>query len=373
MLDELLDSAPCGFVSLSEDGTMLRANSTLAGWLDVTVGDLQGRRFETLLSVAGKVFYQTHVFPLLKLSGRGEELYLTLRHSRGYDLPVLVNGVQRQVPGGVEYSLVLMPMHERDRYEEELLLARRAAEEANAQLAQVNLRLQALDQFKDELLALTSHDIGGLVTIIRASCQLLMREKRASNIDPARYIRSISDATDRLLVLLRDLSDLALVNTGELRLEPTSLLLSNVARAAVDELAVRADAKSIRVSLETSEDEPQVQVDYHRMYQVVSNLLGNALKFTPAGGQVTVRVQKQGGRVALSVQDTGVGLPADKVSELFAHFKNVSTPGTEGERGSGLGLAIVRRLVELHGGEITLESVEGSGSTFTVLLVPEDG
>jgi signal transduction histidine kinase len=287
-------------------------------------------------------------------------------------LPVLVNGVQRQVPGGVEYSLVLMPMRQRDRYEEELLLARRAAEEANIQLAAANLRLQSLDRLKDELLALTSHDIGGLVTIIRASSQMLMRAKPTSNVDPSRYIRSISDATDRLLVLLRDLSDLALVNTGELRLEPTSLLLSTVARGAVDDVAGRADAKSITVSLETPEDEPHVQADYHRLYQVVSNLLGNAIKFTPAGGHVTVRVGRQGGRVALSVQDTGIGLPADQGSKLFAHFKNASTPGTEGERGSGLGLAIVRRLVELHGGEITVESVEGSGSTFTVWLTPED-
>lgn len=371
MNDELLDTAPCGFVSLSENGTVLRANSTLAAWLHMAASELQGRHFETLLSVGGRVFYQTHLFPLLKLSGHGEEFYLALRTSRGEEIPVLVNGVQRQVPEGVEYSLVLVPMRQRDRYEDELLLARRAAEKANEQLAEANLRLQALDRLKDELLAVTSHDIGGLVTTIRLSSQMLMRQQQESNAAPVRYVRIISDATDRLLVLLKDLSDLALANTGQIKLQSARLLLSAVARAVADDLTVLAEAKSILVSLETPEDEPYVQADYDRLYQVVSNLLGNAIKFTPTGGRVVVRVQRQDDRVALSVQDTGVGIPADKVSELFAHFKNASSPGTGGERGSGLGLAIVRRLIELHGGEITVESVEDSGSTFTIVLTPE--
>lgn len=371
MVDNLLDTAPCGFVSLAEDGTVLRANSTLASWLGVRTSDLSGRHFETLLSIGGKVFYQTHLFPLLKLNGHCEELYLTLRTSKGEGIPVLVNGVQLRTEGGFEYSVVLVPMRQRDRYEEELLLARRAAEEANAQLAEANLRLQTLDRLKDELLAVTSHDIGGLVTTIRLSAQLLMRQKPGSNVDPARHVRAISDATDRLLVLLRDLSDLALVNTGQIRLQPTRLLLSAVAQAAVDDMRVRAEAKSISISLETSSEEPHVQADYDRLYQVITNLLENAIKFSPRGGQVSVTVRKHGDRVALIVQDTGIGIPVDRLSQLFAQFKNVSTPGTGGERGSGLGLAIVRRLIELHGGEITVDSVEGSGSTFTILLAPE--
>jgi len=114
-----------------------------------------------------------------------------------------------------------------------------------------------------------------------------------------------------------------------------------------------------------------VQADYDRLYQIISNLLGNAIKFTPVRGSVAVKVEKQGDKVALRVRDSGVGIPASKLPELFASFKNASTPGTNGERGSGLGLAIVRRLVELHGGELKVESEQGLGSTFTVLLTPE--
>jgi two-component system, OmpR family, phosphate regulon sensor histidine kinase PhoR len=144
--------------------------------------------------------------------------------------------------------------------------------------------------------------------------------------------------------------------------------LSEVARAVAGELALTAAAKSITTSVEVVGEEPAVPGDYNRLYQVVSNLLGNAIKFTPAGGQIAIRVQPAPGRVALRVRDTGIGIPAEQLAEMFAHFKQISRPGTAGEQGTGLGLTIVRRLVELHGGGITVDSEEGHGSTFTISL-----
>lgn len=371
MLDALLDKAPCGFVSLSDDGTVLRANSTLAGWLGTSSGDLVGRRFETLLTVGGKLFYQTHFFPLLKLSGHREEFYLALRARDGKELPVLVNAVRIDGVDRAEYSVVLVPMHQRERFEEELLQARRAAEEANTQLAEANLRLRDLDRLKDELLAVTSHDIGGLATAIRLSAQMFLRQQAKANVEPSHYLRAIEDSSDRLLVLLKDLSDITLINTGKIKLEPTRFLLSEVAQAVLADLGARAEAKSITLSLASLEDEPYIEADHDRLYQVISNLVGNAIKFTPAGGQVVIKVQNNGERIALSIQDTGIGIPSDKLPDLFANFKTESRPGTGDERGSGLGLAIARRFVELHGGELIAESVEGSGSTFTILLSPD--
>lgn len=370
IMDPLLDTAPCGFVSLSPNSTVLSINSTLASWLGTTPAELQGKQFETLLSPGGKVFYQTHLFPLLRLSGRCDEIYLTLRGPQE-DIPVLVNGVARSLPQGTEYTFVLMPVRRRERFEEELLLARRAAEEATARLSEANTRLQALDLLKDEILAIASHDIGGLVTTIRVSGQYLMRHLQTGKLDQNRqdfYIRSISDSTDRLFVLVRDLSDVTLLNTGQLRLESAPLLLSTLAETVLTDLSLRAQAKSINLHLEQTPDEPSVDVDYDRLHQVITNLVGNAIKFTPAEGSVTLKVERRDDKAALSVRDTGVGISSERLSELFAHFKNRSTPGTGGEAGSGLGLAIVRRLVELHGGELQIESAEGYGSTFTIVL-----
>jgi signal transduction histidine kinase len=151
-------------------------------------------------------------------------------------------------------------------------------------------------------------------------------------------------------------------------LEIRPVVLSEVARAAVRELAVRAAGKEITMSVDVAGDEPPVAGDYNRLYQVVSNLLGNAIKFTPEEGQVHIRVRSTPGEVVLEVQDTGVGIPAGQVAEMFQHFKHASRPGTAGERGTGLGLTIVRRLVELHGGQIAVESEEGRGTTFTIRL-----
>jgi PAS domain S-box-containing protein len=395
-MDELLNTAPCGFVEFGDDGTIVLVNATLAALLDYAPGALAGQSMNVVLTPGSRVFHQTHFFPLLKMQGRVDEIYLSLRSRQGADIPVLANAVRRERAGVVVNDCVVVPMYQRRRYEDELLQAKKAAEEVTAQLAEANrqmaamlldvershaelqqtetdlvaanTRLQELDRLKDELLAVTSHDLRTPITTIRMATDILLDEKRAARVDHRRYLETISQATKRLLVLSNDLSDLARINTGELHLELRPVLLSEVARAAVRELTVTAAAKSITMIVDVADDESPVTGDYNRLYQVASNLLGNAVKFTPTGGQVHIRVQPEPGRVALLVQDTGIGIPAGQVAEMFQHFKHASRPGTAGERGTGLGLTIVRRLVELHGGQIAVESEEGRGTTFTIRL-----
>jgi PAS domain S-box-containing protein len=395
-MDDLLNTAPCGFVEFDDDGTILLVNATLATLLGYTPGDLLGRSMDLLLTPGSRVFHQTHFVPLLKMQGKVDELYLSLRSRHGEDVPVLANAVRRERAEAVVNDCIVMPMYQRRRYEDELLHAKKAAEkvtiqlgEANRQLAVMllevekshaalqqtetelmaaNARLQELDRLKDELLAVTSHDLRSPITTIRMATDILLDERRAARVDRHRYLETISQATRRMLVLSNDLSDLARINTGELQLEITPVVLSEVARAAVRELAVKAAGKSITMSVDVAGDEPPVAGDYNRLYQVISNLLGNAIKFTPEGGQVHIRVRSAPGEVVLEVQDTGIGIPAGQVAEMFQHFKHASRPGTAGEQGTGLGLTIVRRLVELHGGQIAVDSEEGRGSTFTIRL-----
>ncbi|HEX8557465.1 MAG TPA: STAS domain-containing protein [Pyrinomonadaceae bacterium] len=130
-MDELLNTAPCGFVAFADDGTILAANETLRGWLGLGAGELVGRRFETLLPGAGRIFYQTHLFPLLRMHGRVEEVYLSLRSKAGEVLPVLVNAARRERDGSPVNDCVLVPMRQRRRFEDEILAAKQEAEEAN--------------------------------------------------------------------------------------------------------------------------------------------------------------------------------------------------------------------------------------------------
>jgi anti-anti-sigma regulatory factor len=130
-MDELLDNAPCGFLAFADDGTILAVNATLLGWLGRDASDLAGRHVEALFPPGGRIFYQTHFFPLLRLHGRAEEIYLSLRGATGDDVPVLVNAARRERDGSQVNECVFVQMRQRRRFEDEILAAKREAEEAN--------------------------------------------------------------------------------------------------------------------------------------------------------------------------------------------------------------------------------------------------
>jgi anti-anti-sigma regulatory factor len=130
-MDELLNTAPCGFITFADDGTIVAVNATLARLLEHKVDELMGQRLELILPVASRIFYQTHFFPLLKMHGKAEEVYFSLRTKSSEDIPVLVNAVRRERDGGAANDCVIIPMRQRRRYEDEILEAKREAEEAN--------------------------------------------------------------------------------------------------------------------------------------------------------------------------------------------------------------------------------------------------
>jgi anti-anti-sigma regulatory factor len=130
-MDEPLNTAPCGFLVFADDGTILAANATLAGWLGRADGGLDRLHFESILPPGGRIFYQSYLFPLLKLHGRAEEIYLSLRAEGGGDVPVLANVARRRRDGASVNDCVFVPMRQRRRFEDEILAAKREAEEAN--------------------------------------------------------------------------------------------------------------------------------------------------------------------------------------------------------------------------------------------------
>src|SRR5687768_15710652 len=129
-MDELFDIAPCGVLLFDDGGKILKANATLTALLGYERDDLNGRSIDTILSLASRVFYNTHFFPLLKLHARADEIFLTLVSKAGRSVPVLSNAVCRTAAGDVEHLVIFMPVVERKKFEEEILQARRAAEKA---------------------------------------------------------------------------------------------------------------------------------------------------------------------------------------------------------------------------------------------------
>ncbi|CAA9314023.1 MAG: Phytochrome, two-component sensor histidine kinase [uncultured Gemmatimonadetes bacterium] len=211
---------------------------------------------------------------------------------------------------------------------------------------------------RDEILGVVAHDLRNPLSTVRMAAQLL-----ADDVAPAhrKPLDTLLRTTERMNQLIQDLLEVTRIESGKLALELHTESAGGVLREAVAMLAPLAQARSITFDAQLPADLPRVPLDAARILQVISNLVGNALKFTPAGGRVTLGAEVIPGEVRVSVADTGPGIPADQIPRVFGRFWQA---GKSDRRGIGLGLSIARGIVEGHGGRIWVESVEGQGATF---------
>jgi signal transduction histidine kinase len=168
--------------------------------------------------------------------------------------------------------------------------------------------------------------------------------------------------------LIQDLLDVTRVEAGQVALERAALPTRAVVAEAIEAQKTLAAAASVELRLDAGEHLPDLFADRHRVLQVLENLIGNALKFTPSGGRVTVGAVPRAGSVLCYVRDTGSGIPAEDQPHLFDRFWQARLRRAEKRSGAGLGLAIVKGIVEAHGGRIWVESAPGEGSTFYFTL-----
>ena len=226
--------------------------------------------------------------------------------------------------------------------------------------------LKEMDRLKTELIATVSHDLKSPLNVIRGYATLLDMRDLVKG-DGRRYVEMISRAVVNMQQLIDDLLDLARIESGiGLNLQPCEA--DEIIKGVVEQMSGQADAKRIDMRLELSSALPRVVADPDRLHQVVANLVSNAIKYTPEGGQVTVRAAPRDGSLLIEVEDTGIGIPPDAQPRVFEKFFRVRTPETEHIEGTGLGLAIVKSLVEAHGGQVWLRSAPGQGSTFSFTM-----
>jgi len=229
-------------------------------------------------------------------------------------------------------------------------------------------RLRQHDEMKEEFFATLSHELRSPITSVREAGHLLA-DGVPGPLTPkqARLVDIIRRSTDRLLRLVNQILDASRLRAGVLPLERVPLDLDWLVGRAMEELRPIADEGKVTLVRERVGTRFTVQGDEDRLVQVVVNLLANAVRFTPVGGRVTVRLIDAGQECEIQVEDTGVGIPAGELPHVFESYRQAHP----GKGGTGLGLAIVRGLVHAHGGRVTAESQEGKGSRFTVLL-PRD-
>lgn len=361
-MDSLLNTAPCGFVSFADDGTIVDINQTLADMLGYGRVELLGWHMEKILPPGGRIFYHTHVFPLLKMHGTVDEVYLPLRTRDGRDVPMLLNGVRRDRDNALLSDCVFVRMLQRHEYEDQLLQARRLAEEASAA--------------KAKFLSMMSHDLRTPLTTIYGNASLLATDVHGPLNDEQRGdVETIRDACRVLSRMISDILEFAQLESGRVRLQlQTTAVAGALARAAALLGVQVADAGLTLVS-EPCPADAMVNADPDKLQQILLNLLTNAIKFTPAGGTIASGCRVDDDRVQMYVRDTGVGIAPEHLHEIFAPFVQIdqhqpatAPPTTIAIRGVGLGLAISRELARAMEGDIRAESTPGKGSTFVIEL-----
>ena len=359
-VEDLYEHAPCGYLSTMPDGTIVRVNQTMLNWTGHTRADLLGgAKFQALLPIGSKIYYETHYAPLLRMQGFANEIALEIVRTDGRVLPVLVNCVQRRDADGTPLfnRITLFDSTDRRRYERELLLARRKAEQV------------AKD--KADLLAMLSHDIRNPLNALMGVVQLLDRGDLTD--DQRRFVRLLKSSSENMLHLLNHVLELSKAESSSFALVETQFSLSEIVHdvVAVFEGTAREKGMQLRAVLEDGVPASMIG-DPVAMRQILTNLVANAVKFTERGA-VEVRVKTRqlatdAVTLEIAVADTGIGIAADTIERIFAEFTQATYETAMRFGGTGLGLAITRKLLALYGSSVHVMSVPGEGSTFSFQL-----
>ena len=358
--EELYEQAPCGYLSTLPDGTIVRLNQTFAAWTGKPPHDLLERcRFQDLLTVPGRIYYETHWAPLLRMQGFISEIAFELQVGSRSPIPILASAVQKRDASGEPLfnRITVFNATERRRYERELLLERRRAERA--------------DRAKADLLAMIGHDMRSPLSAIATAVQLLAGEPPADRRE--RCMRVLQSSSSALLALANQILEYSRIEAGQAVVADGPFETRALIRDAADSLSGQAEQKGIALRTEIDPLVPAVlSGDAGKIRQVLSNLGGNAVKFTERGSVTlsmrALEIHAERATVEIAVQDTGIGIPPDRLDAVFEEFTQAGPEIGKSYGGTGLGLTISRRLAEMLDGALSAESEPGKGATFRFRL-----
>ncbi len=242
-------------------------------------------------------------------------------------------------------------------------------EERNRLLQEQNQQIEQLSLLKDQLISTVSHDLRNPIGSILGVARLLLSLENLRN-DPEQVqslVEQIHRSAERMYKLVNDLLDLSRIEQG-MPLQRSAVNLGELLSQQIESFRANFQAKSLQLMFEPPPANLTLTADATGLGQVFSNLISNAIKYTPQQGSITVSTQMQANRVAIQIADTGIGIPSESLPLLFTKFFRVDNPSHRAEDGTGLGLAIVKGIVEQHQGQIEVESEVGKGSIFRVFL-----
>ena len=368
-LEDLYENAPCGYLSLRPDGRIVKVNLTFAKWIGFSPAELVGKRLHDLLNIAGRIFYETHFAPLLRMQGFFNEVALDLVTREGSRLPVLVNAAEKRDAEGRHLftRLTVFNATDRRRYERELVEARAVAEAAQKELQVLNAKVQSellaekavlLDErataaLREEFIAVLGHDLRNPLAAINAGMRLLLGTPL--NDKAKIIIEMVQDSTARMAGLIDNVMDFARGRLGGgLSVDRSAAeSIEPVLRQVASELRIAMPGRVIEADFALT---APVHCDRRRIGQLASNLLGNALTHGAPDQPVRISATTADRWFELIVANAGKPIPAMLLQRIFEPFsRGTLRPSLQG---LGLGLYISSEIAKAHGGALDVVSTE---------------
>lgn len=363
-LEDLYENAPCGYLSLSPTGVIVKVNLTFCEWTGTRREQIIGRRFRDLLTMGSRMFYETHFAPLLRLQGFFNEVAIDLVAAEGGRLPVLANARERRSDAGeLQFTrITIFLAAERRRYERELVSARRTADASSRELAAGWEAEKELGELREQFIAVLGHDLRNPLAAIVAGVRALRR--RQSDTWTQSVLAQMESSTQRMSALIDNVLDFARGRLGDgLSLTlATSKPLAETLQLVVDEIRSAHSETVIEANLTVTEN---VRVDHARIAQLLSNLLGNAVTHGDSALPVRVEASTVGGRLTISVANAGHPIEPKTMAKLFQPFNRGEVKPEQ--QGLGLGLFIASEIAKAHGGRIDVVSDEQE-TVFTFVM-----
>lgn len=393
-MDKLLDYAPCGLVTFTDNGMIISANQTLLDWLGYSKNELADKNFETLLTLSSRIFYNTHFFPLIKLHGKADEIFFSLLSREKKDIPVLSNSV-RHLEGDNTYinCTVFIPIYQRRKYEDEILNARRAAEQAlkenkdlEALTKDLEMRTRELDKQYQKVLAINqdllqfskiiSHDLQEPIHKIQLFTNMLsaIEENEILSEKKRAAIRKINSAAERLKLLTLGLQQYVAVDSEKMY---SVVNLNDVVQSAKARVVKERNFDDFQF---ITEELPSIEGFTLQLELLFYHLIDNAVKFRAENHDLMIKISgvtlhenayratpdkyEFVEHVKISFSDNGIGFDNQYSDYVFSLVKKINP----NSKGIGIGLSLIKKIVENHGGTIKVHAAPELGTEFTITL-----
>lgn len=339
---ELVESVPAGVMVLSLEGALLQLNRNATAMFDIKSTSCIGRHYSEIVP---RDIAEALREALAEAAKNGCVVNMPMHHRVDKAIEINLGLNATLFDAGGEQRVILV-CHDRT--------------------AVIELeRLRTVDAQKTESICRAAHELKNPLSAVKAYCDVL--KEMYEPHDPASgFVEGIAREADHMLRLLAELLNVSSIESGQLKLDLDEIDLVDVVRNTL--YSIDMTNKKHRLIMRAQENMPPVVADPMMLREVATNLVLNAIQYSPDGGDVVVEIHTEGRNVRMDVIDQGIGIPKEHLANIFEKFYRVYTPGRGDIPGSGLGLAIVKGIVEAHRGSVNVESAPGKGSRFSVLL-----